>query len=349
MKNMRKCFKYLYCFNTLSANKIEIIIISLSSVGSILTIIGLAVIHWKYTSKVMKVFQVLSLIFYFLLIGISSFFLYFRKKNNINKYITISLFLCFLELFLSIFSIFISLFTAIGALPDLKKNNKREVLNDLYPSENNDNEENTGDYLVSNGEFSYAIIYLIINLFIWMVLLLLCISDLIRIKLGINGSYVDYLNENKNEENIKKDININSLNSMNNKFGYPVDKKEEEKLYDKYGEKKENGMNTSSIKKLNNDIKNNITNNSFNLYDVEQKNTLKYSYKEKFVKEHTRNKNYCNSVDDIHKSKIANQKYDKEKYLEKYLEGYGANPYYSNFGNKSFLNVSTMNNSINPG
>ena len=189
MKNMRKCFKYLYCFNTLSANKIEIIIISLSSVGSILTIIGLAVIHWKYTSKVMKVFQVLSLIFYFLLIGISSFFLYFRKKNNINKYITISLFLCFLELFLSIFSIFISLFTAIGALPDLKKNNKREVLNDLYPTENNDNEENTGDYLVSNGEFSYAIIYLIINLFIWMVLLLLCISDLIRIKLGINGSY----------------------------------------------------------------------------------------------------------------------------------------------------------------
>ena len=39
----------------------------------------------------------------------------------------------------------------------------------------------------------------------------------------------------------------------------------------------------------------------------------------------------------------------KEKYFEKYMEGNGANPYYSNFGNKSILNISTMNKSINPG
>ena len=75
-----------------------------------------------------------------------------------------------------------------------------------------------------------------------------------------------------------------------------------------------------------------------NRFDSEKKNILKYSYKEK----------NCNSVDDIHKSKNGIEKYEKEKYLEKYLEGYGANPYYSNFGNKSILNISTMNNSISP-
>ena len=56
MKNMRKYIKYLYCFNSLAAKRIEITIISISLFGVILTIIALAVIHWKYTSKVMKVF-----------------------------------------------------------------------------------------------------------------------------------------------------------------------------------------------------------------------------------------------------------------------------------------------------
>ena len=72
-------------------------------------------------------------------------------------------------------------------------------------------------------------------------------------------------------------------------------------------------------------------------------------YTEKFNRSIKKNKNY-NSVDDIHKSKNENENIDKEKYFDKYLEGYGANPFYSNFGNKSIANVSsTMNNSINPG
>jgi len=337
MKKIEKCFKYLCCFNSFTAERLEIFIISASIIGVILTIIGLVVIHWKYTSKVMKVFQVLSLIFFLLLIFISSFFLYLRKKFKEIKYLTLCILLCFFELFLCVFSIFINLFTVIGTLPDLKEYNDKEDTNTYNPTGNANNSENNKTYLVSNGELSYAIIYLIIIIFIWIMLLFLCLSDLIRIKLRISGSYNNYLKMQIPHENSKADVNVYI---QNDKSGYPINKKEEEKSYDKENEKKENGMVKRSSTKINEENKydNNITNKSLNRFDSEKKNILKYSYKEK----------NCNSVDDIHKSKNGIEKYEKEKYLEKYLEGYGANPYYSNFGNKSILNISTMNNSISP-
>ena len=82
MKNNKKCIKYLCCFNSFTAQKLEIFIIVASLIGVLLTIIALAVIHWKYTSKTMKVFQVLSLIFFLLLILISSFFYIFVKSSK---------------------------------------------------------------------------------------------------------------------------------------------------------------------------------------------------------------------------------------------------------------------------
>ena len=88
-----------------------------------------------------------------------------------------------------------------------------------------------------------------------------------------------------------------------------------------------------------------MNNNGLNKFESDKKNILRYSYKENYINKY---KN-CNSVDDIHKSKTRIDKDEKEKYFEKYMEGNGANPYYSNFGNKSIHNISTMNNSINPG
>ena len=342
---MKKCIKYLFCFNSLSANKIEIIKISLSGFGAILTIIGLGVIHWKYTSRVMKIFQILSLIFFLMLIGISSFFLYIRKKSQINKYITLCILLCFLEIFLSILSFFFNLITAIGALPDLRKKNKSDESDEDDININNlNNSEKGGSFLVSNGEFSYAIVSLIFIIFIWIVLLLLSISDLIRIKLGIDGSYDDYINEKKMEENIKKDPNLITTTET---LGCSIDKKQKEKLYEIFPAKRDNNMNTPEGNKINKNENNDNMNHSYNKEDTEQKNILKYSYKESLMnRSHLRNKN-CNSVDDIHKSRNGSQNKDKEKYFEKYLEGYGANPNYSNFENRSILNISTMNNSIN--
>ena len=175
-------------------------------------------------------------------------------------------------------------------------------------------------------------------IFEWLMLIFLCISDLIRIKLGINDSYNNYqkmqYTQENTQENSKADINT-----------YPIYKKEEEKSYDKSTEKKENGMTRQLSDQLKNENKNILNNNGLNKFESDKKNILRYSYKENYI---NRYKN-CNSVDDIHKSKTRIDKDEKEKYFEKYMEGNGANPYYSNFGNKSILNISTMNNSINPG
>ena len=326
---MKKCIKYLYCFNSLSAKKIEILLIIFSLIGIFFTIIDLAVIHWKYTKKVMKVFYVFSLIFLLLFILFTTFFLFIRKKHNnqllnknskINK---ICIIICYIELFLCVFSIFIQFFVAIGVLSDLHDYNNRKDMS-TYNS-NNPNEN--GTIIVSNGEFIFAIISIIINLFTWIENLLLCLSYFIRIKFGINGSYKRYLNEQRSEETFPKEI----IESRSNII-YPIIKKEEEKLKGKSIPKNE-----PLSCKLNNENKN----NSLNRYDTEKKNILRYSYKKNL-----KTKQY-NSVDNV--IKLKNEKFDKEKYFDKYLEGYGANPFYSNFGNKSILNISTMNNSINPG
>ena len=324
---MKKCIKYLYCFNSFSAKKIEIITISISFFAIILTIIGLAIIHWEYTSRVMKTFYVLSLIFLLIFIFVSSLFLYLRIKQihiltKNTKIIQIAIVICFLEFFLCIFSIFIHLFLIFGALPDLRKYNKGE------DEQNNSN--------VSNGEFSFAIVSLIFNIFIWIVNLLLCISEFIRIKEGIDGSYNVYLQEKYSEENAKKDLNIIIDQSQ---YENTHIKKKEDILPDKLFNKKENGINSPLKDLLDNDDKCNA-NISDNKHNLEQKNILRYSYKEKHSC-----KNY-NSLDDARKEK--NDKFDKEKFFDKYLEGGGANPFYSNFGNRSLFNGSTMFNSLNP-
>ena len=331
MEKNNKIFKYLCCFNSLSAKKIEILLIIFSSIGVILIIIGFGVIHWKYTEKAMKVFYILSFIFFLLLIIISSFFKYSRYKNQIhlldknsslNK---ICVLLCYIAIFLSFFSIIIQFIIAIGVLPDLRK----------YNNPNNSDEQ--GDVLVSNGELIFAFISIILNLFIWIINFLLYISAYLRINYCINGSYWKYLTEKKEEENYCKNID---LIVTSNKLEYPTYKKEEEKLNENIVEKKDKVQNEPLSCKINND-------RYINKFDSEQKNILKYSYKESLKNKSIRQSKNCNSVDNIHKSR--NENIDKEKYFDKYLEGYGANPFYSNFGNKSILNVSTNNNSINPG
>ena len=104
-------------------------------------------------------------------------------------------------------------------------------------------------FFVSNGELSYGIIYLIIIIFELLMLIFLCISDLIRIKLGINGSYTHYIKMQYTQENTQK----NSKADINT---YPIYKKEEEKPYDKSTEKKENGMTPQLSDKLKNENKN---------------------------------------------------------------------------------------------
>ena len=87
--------KFLFSFNSLTTKSIEIIIILLSSFGSILTIAGIAVIPWGYTSKTMEVLYIITLVLFIYSLGIPIFISFLFKKNininNINFYIINSL------------------------------------------------------------------------------------------------------------------------------------------------------------------------------------------------------------------------------------------------------------------
>ena len=341
---MKNLIKFLFCFNSLSANTIEKIIIILSAISILLTIIGLAVIPWKYTSSIMKIFYILSIIFLLLSIFKSIFFLYNRKHQKFqdnSKMLYISIILCFIELSECIFSIFTYLFILAGAIPDFKDKNSNSNT-EVIDEEEELIKENIDIKSVSNGELGYAIFSIIFNLIIWVILLFLCISDLVRIKFGINGSYNDYIRDKNENESEKSKRKINDKEEKPN-LEYPY-YLSTNKAIENNKEINETNVRIYNKPKSDFNYKFEYHMDSFTRNETDANNVMRYSYKEKYKNKNNKN---CNSVDIIQKPKITQN--EKEKYLEKYLEGYGADPYYSNFENRSALNISSVNNSMNPG
>lgn len=309
--------KITCCLNSFKTNFIEKLLIILSIIGLIISIIGMIVIPWKYTSNIMEVFYLISMIFFIYSISISCLIKYSRIKNseNIMSFCYTN---CFIAIIISILAFILNLFTAIGAIPDLKDKKSLEYI------ETYDNGEikqifNSESKLVSKGELSFSIFSIIANIFLWIILFLLWSSEFLRLKYRIENSFNDYLNDLKNisNETVKNVVG-------HDKYGFPIyEEKKDEKL-------QISKTQSENIKKL------------YEKYDKEN-NVLKYSYKEKYYNGNNFKK--PNSVDEIHK--IKEEK--KEKYIEKYIENGAPNPYYSNFDNKTVLNNSSINNSINPG
>lgn len=324
---MKKISKLLYCFNSLKTNTIEILIIILSTIGLILSIIGVAVIPWKYTNTIMEVFFLIVLVLFIYSLFIPSLILYLRKKKNliIIYYLDIN---SLVSIILCILCIFFNTYIAIGTIPDLK--NKKIIIENVeYSGEDQEIQKVVNEQrLVSNGKLIFTCIVIILNLIIWIILLFLWIAEFIRLKYKIVGTYNDHSIKQKNiqNENIKKsEFNIIG----HDKYGFP--------LYQQQGE---NGLKSSKYE----NYSNYKINNKYNYRDqVETNNILKYSYKEKYNSKNFEYSGY-KTVDIINKIK----KEKKEKYIEKYSKD-AINPYYSNFQNRSALNFSTGNNSINPG
>ena len=313
------------CCNSLTRNYIEISIIIISAIGFIFSIVGMAVIPWGYTSLCMEIFYLISLIFFFYSFLIACLIKLSRRIKikkmtfcNINTLIITVI---------CIISILLNIFIAIGVIPDLK--NKKAIENIEILGPNGDIRIiNNEEKLASKNQLAFAIFSIIINLIFWIILFFLWVSEIIRLKYKIEGSYNDYIIEQKNmhiNDSIKPVLNIIG----HDKYGFPIYTKKSEdkiriekskseynyKLYDKYNCK----------------------------YDIETNNVLRYSYKEKYGAKTDGNRNY-KSVDV--NNKIKEEK--KEKYIEKYMENGSQNPFYSNFDNKSALNISSFNNSIKP-
>ena len=312
--------KITCCLNTLKTNFIEKLIILLSIIGLILSLIGMIVIPWSYTSNIMEVIYLISMVFFIYSLFISCLIKYSRIKKNENI-LSICYTNSFIEIIICILSFILNIFISIGAIPDLKNKKSVEYI-ETYDNSEVNKILNKESKLTSKGELSFSIFSIITNLFLWIVLFILWSSEYLRLKYRIENSFNDYLSEAKNTsiQNIKNVVG-------HDKYGFPI--------YEEKKDKDENLQISKSQSENNNKL--------YEKYDKEN-NVLKYSYKEKY-----RNGNNSfkkpNSVDEIHKIKEEKN----EKYIEKYIENGAPNPYYSNFDNKTILNISNINNSINPG
>ena len=184
---MNYLYKLLCCFNSLPANIIEILIIILSLISVIINILGIIIIPWKYTSAVMRVLYIICLILLLYSLLISSINLSSRNSKT-KKPKMIYLTPSFFALLACIISILI--FIAIVIVPDWKDEKQIKNVQVLDPE--------TGEYhtrtsieenLVKNGKMAFVIISLIINIILLLILIFLWISEYIRIKYNINGSY----------------------------------------------------------------------------------------------------------------------------------------------------------------
>ena len=320
---MKKLIKLLCCFNSCTAIALEIIIIILSFIGTLISIIGLIVIPWGYTSNVGEAFYIISFLMFIYSLVFATILLYVHLSKKIKNSLSCLHLFSFIEIFGCIISICIYLFIIIGAIPDLK--NKKEIEEVI---ESNGTVNVYEHKLVSNSKITTAIFLLIINLIIWILLLFLWISDSIRLKHNIVCSYNDFLNKLRDlgNENPKK-LGFSIVG--HDKYGTPI-----------YGKRDRN-----TIKIFNNQSSNVFKSiEKDNKYGIETNGIFRYSYKENSPSYYK--KPSYKSVEINHKYKTEKM----EKYSEKYNNGSDImNPYYSNFENRTELNRSSFNNSINPG
>ena len=278
---MKIPFNLLCCFNSLKAIVIEILIIVLSSIGLIISVIGVIIIPWKYTSNVMESFYIISLIFFVYSLVVSIIIFHLRKKNNLEKSTIVCFFISFFELFICILSILMYIFIAIIVITDLHNKKKIKNIERLDPETGITYISRSDEgKVVSEGELTFAIISIVINIILWIILLFLWISDLIRIKYKINGAFNENLIKVNKSNNNLKNLELNIIG--HDKFGFPI-----------YSKK--NGGNLE-INRSKSNFNYKPKEKDIFKFDNENNNIFKYSYKEKFNENRYRKPKY-KSVD----------------------------------------------------
>ena len=311
------------CFNSYITTCLEIFIIILSFIGIVLSIIGFIVIPWGYTSKITETFYIISFILFTYSLIVSLILLIYHIKKKLDTLLDCCLLTSFFEIISCIISIILNIFIAIETIMDFK--NKKEIEEVI---ESNGNIMINEHRLVSNNKIILDTTIILINILIWIILLFLWMSESIRIKYNIYGSYNDYK------------INMKKIEMKNpRKFGFTL------VGHDKYGSpiyaKKERGKNQLTTSHSNYIFK---SIEKYKNSEMETNGIFRGSNHDKDNPNNYRNRSY-KSVDVVQKYKAEKM----EKYGEKYSGVDICNPYYSNFENKTELNRSSLNNSINPG
>ena len=196
----------LLCYNRLRAIQIEIIIFISSIIGIILTTLGILYIPFEIDSITYKKILIINIPISFLIIIFIILFIISRLKYLINdKY---NSFFCFLSLGL-----------VLLCLTELISNliNSSLIITNIYYKYYYDKNK------ITKIQWIYTLIIIILIIINFFSLVLLSLSENLRINLGINGSYQNYKlaikleNEiqksknNDNESDYTQDISLNNL------------------------------------------------------------------------------------------------------------------------------------------
>lgn len=177
-----KYSKMFCCLNNLSAFMIELVSFTLAFVGIFIIIILYYLIPWNYLQSFEKHMLICNVYFYSSILIIISLLMLFRLMQIIyTKLYRISYSLFFAFLFEDLLGLFCSTYLAISINNTLFKKFSKYQVNKI-----NLEEELTLNELI-------IILFLLILTFInWVILILLSLSEHLRIKLKLHTSYNHY-------------------------------------------------------------------------------------------------------------------------------------------------------------
>lgn len=315
-----KLINLLLCFNSLKATTIEKLLIILSSIGIILSIVGIIFIPWKVTKSSMEILYIIGLIFLVLSLVIILIIFYLRFRHKLRRRILrtiiitniIMVFICFISL---IIFIILSFFT----ISDLNNKETTTIYEMIEPTGEIKNTTIIVNDLTTKNKKIFTTIDMVLIMLIIIILVLLWISEYIRLIYNTELSYKEYVKREK--DRVLKHPIQHGLNVLgHDKYGFPI-----------FGKHREGKFIIKGVKTtLEADEKKIVEKPTMgNYFDENGKINMRYYAK------------YSQKPSE--KVNIEESFSEKEKYLEKYFDNY------INFDNKTILNYEDNNNSINPG
>lgn len=177
--------------------------------------------------------------------------------------------------------------------------------------------------VTTKGKKLITIVIMSIMILFWLILLFLWISDYIRLFFRTECSYNEF-EANEKKRQLKHPIRYGLNVVGHDKYGFPILGKQIGNII------KIRGVKDKFEEKINEKI-----NYSGKYFDENGKINIRYySYM---------------TQKPINKEKLEEKMNEKEKYIEKYYDGENGFQNYTNFENKTILNLDDNNNSINPG
>lgn len=320
-----KALDLLLCFNYLRAVTIEMLLIILSLIGLALIIFGILYMPWKVTSSAMEILFILSSIFIVLSLIVSLIILILRKNLKISKKrilrilivtVIILVFICFLALIITVV-------VAIGIISDLNNKEFYQTIEVIEETGEIQNITETVKDMAKKIKKIITIVTIAILIFIWCIIIILWVSEYVRLILNTGDSYKDYLAKEK-ERQLRHPLKYGLNVIGHDKYGFPI-----------FGKQIGNTIKIKGVRNKFDEKKEKDINFSAKYFDENGKINTKY---------------YSNSPSkSISKEKQNEIIQEKEKYMEKYFDGENIYQNYTNFENKTILNFDENNNSINAG